>query len=93
VKYDPKEHANWLVNRGVSTDKLVCPMCNEGDLRYAMRPGFIWHIDPEGEPQVDPETRQRIGVITAPIACGNCGYLRLFVLDVDDLPEPRQDMP
>jgi len=93
MKYDPKEHANWLVNRGVSADKLACPMCGDSDLRRAMRPAFLWHIDSEGEPQIDPATGQRLAVITAPIACGNCGYLRLFVLDVDDLPKAGEDPP
>jgi len=91
MDFDPKEFSNWLVNRGVTEDKLMCPLCGSGKLRFAMSPTLAPHIDEDGEPKCDPQTGARIGLVSVAIACGNCGFLRQFVRNVDALPEARFD--
>ncbi len=87
MEFDPKEHANWLVSRGVPTEKLVCPMCGSTGMLRAMNLAAMYHVDVDGEVIPDPETGRETGVNTAAIACSNRGFLRLFVTNIDSLPE------
>lgn len=88
MEFDPKEHANWLVSRGVPTERLICPMCDSTGLLRALNLSAMYHIDAAGEVITEPETGRPTGVNIAALACANCGFLRLFVANPDALPEP-----
>lgn len=85
-EFDPKEYANWLVSRGVPEQKLICPMCDSNEILRAVRPAVLYHLDTKGNLDIDPATGQPTGVQAVPIACMNCGFLRLFAYPVDALP-------